>query len=382
MKNSNRNLPAPVAAALVLFVCLAVGTILSLKKPLWNDELHTQANVIDRSSYTSILQGNLVEGNVYPLFYLIQKTLCGALHYQFPRPWNGEWEVAEPRSQIIMRIGSNVFMSSALALIFYFFLRNFSLGAGCYALGVALSSSMIWSYWAEARPYALWIWLTTAQALLFFELSAPGAPDGRAWRRLTLVHILLSLTVMLGMAQIAAVSFLLWLIKERNWRKYLFPTVIPLAVGIFYYLHSPQFKFWFLDTPIRLFLANVPPDRLAILAGYAVFLLLRKRTSVSDGKSSEKFFLLTVSMLVLAWGILGVFIANAGPPPDGFSIANRYFIFLVPVEIIATTLCSLHVWRYARGNKWLRLNLIIALGGLLIFRMLKTYLRIAELGMY
>jgi uncharacterized membrane protein len=57
-------------------------------------------------------------------------------------------------------------MSLGLALIVWFFCVYYSLLGGLIAFIVAISSYMLWYYWAEARPYALVFLATTIQALV------------------------------------------------------------------------------------------------------------------------------------------------------------------------------------------------------------------------
>ena len=68
--------------------------------------------------------------------------------------------VADYKGQIILRINANLLMSLSIVLIFYFFVRYYSWGAGIYSLLLSLSSFMVWAHWVEARPYVLWFFLT------------------------------------------------------------------------------------------------------------------------------------------------------------------------------------------------------------------------------
>src|SRR6185295_844334 len=113
-------------------LCLGLGHELSLRRPLWNDEIYTQTTVIDPRLYSDIIFFRIkkLEGNSCPLFYVIQKGISDLFQYHFPLSWEHEWSVAEEGSQVIMRLSSNLFMSLSIALLVYFFARYYSWAAG------------------------------------------------------------------------------------------------------------------------------------------------------------------------------------------------------------------------------------------------------------
>src|SRR3989339_1277275 len=108
-------------AAVVLAVCVVVGMRISSQKLLWNDELFTQVETIDRLSVGSILRAQFQEGNLSPLFYLGQKAFCLVFDYHLPVRWKGEFCVYEPRGQRLLRILPVMYMSLAVAGIFLYF---------------------------------------------------------------------------------------------------------------------------------------------------------------------------------------------------------------------------------------------------------------------
>jgi len=67
--------------------------------------------------------------------------------------------------------------------------------------------------------------------------------------------------------------------------------------------------------------------------------------------------------------LLGLFYFKARGPNEGFPLSNRYFIYLTPVGVIATTLFTVETWKLLKGKMWLRIGLLILVGGLLIFRL-------------
>src|SRR3989338_3199932 len=126
----------PLIIAVLLFVLsLAIGYQLSLRRPLWNDEIYTQVTVVDPKSYADIIFFRIkrLEGNSCPLFYLVQKGVSDLFQFQFPVLWQKEWAIDQPGAQVIMRLSSDVFMSLSIALLVYFFSRYYSIFTGIYA---------------------------------------------------------------------------------------------------------------------------------------------------------------------------------------------------------------------------------------------------------
>jgi len=152
-----------IIAVVLLIFLLYLGYSLSIRKPLWNDEMYSQVTVIDQVSYKDIMLIRFGESVNSPTFYFIQKFICDLTGYKFTKKWYKEWEISDLRSQIILRIASNIFMSLSIVFIFYYFAACYSGWIGIYAILVSLSSYMVWAHWAEARPYAIWFCLTGIQ---------------------------------------------------------------------------------------------------------------------------------------------------------------------------------------------------------------------------
>ncbi len=378
----------PLIAALVVWVaCLAVGFELSQRRPLWNDEIFTQVQSIEPKSYQNLLRGQIPEGNNCPLFYVLQKSVCDVLHYQYSGSWKGEWFVYEHRSQVVLRTLSNVLMSTAIALIFYFFARFYTLGAGLFALAAVLAAPMVWMYWLESRPYALWFFLTTVQSLLFLRVLDGRKQSSRGWLWLALVHVSLALTTSLGAAQVVIASILFWVFKDRRWWHYIFLTVIPLLITIFYYSHTLKFKYWFREGPVQLFLQSVPVEYWMILMVYVVVMVFAMFVRVNQKAEKENDFkisyaLYAVLTFIVAWMLLGFLKWEARWVTIGFAISSRYFIFLIPVAVIALTLCVLDLWRVFKNNLWMRINVLIVVFGFLAFRAFKTYIAVLASGIF
>jgi len=392
-----------ICAMIIFFISLMIGIWLSLQKPLWNDEIYTQERAIDNLSYLEILKVRFVEGNNSPLFYLIQKGICDVASFKLPMKWEGEWYLSDPKSQVIMRIAPNFFISLSIACIFYFFARYYSYPAGAYALLVALSSHVIWIYWAEARPYALWIFLTTVQSLVFIRLMNEDSHSSRRWHWLYFIHILLALSVVLSLGQIFIISVLLFWIKDRRalslkalFKKYFLLMVLPIGICLFYYFYMPAsiFRYYLVD-PLELIYANIPKDRILIVMVYACFLIFcfsQKKAeykilfnkSLHPHKSrnlrfSGATYLLFLILMILFAGVILIYCKMREIPDQrDITLSDRYFMYLVPIEIIATSLFSISLVAVLKKNKFMLVNLLIGLFGLLIIRYLNTAISVFE----
>jgi len=268
----------------------------------------------------------------------------------------------------------------------------YSVWVGLYSLVLSFSSYMVWVYWVEARPYPLWILLTVAQSLLFLSMMREEKiiPSDLKW--LVGIHWLLSLTTAFSLIQITIVSFLLWILKERKWKIYIFLAVIPACFCFFYLFNSPKYDFWFGGlSPWGMVTANIPVDRMIVFGFYLIFLLFyfwnkRKRFVKLDRDVSflegGSYLAMIIFMMMAVGSILAILKIMNIPPGPGFQVSNRYFIFLTPVSIIATSLFSVHLIRAFKNQAWMLVNTVIILGGLLVIRCLRTYLDVVTLKLY
>jgi len=372
---------------LLLAGCLAAGVYVSQVKPLWNDEIFTQAEGVEVSSYQEILLGRLGEGNNCPLFYMLQKAQSDFFGYRLPFQWNGEWNVHEPYSQLFLRALPNLYMSLPVMVFFVFFWRVYSFPAALYILVVIFSSPMVWSYWAEARPYGLWFLLTALQSVFLARCCQNEQGQRRLIWGLAGVHLLLSLTITLSVVQIVAGVIVLLFFCHRELRKHILAAVAPGFLGLYYYLHSPRFKLWFADGGMMpLVYDNVPVDRMVLMgicAGLALYLALqRTRFSRDDefpvlwGERSYLFY--AVLMGIISAGILGFLKLIDEGGPEGFTVSSRYFIFLTPVAIMATGMLTVSLWRALKDNTWMRWNFAIVVAGLSVMRILQLYVKMMK----
>jgi len=381
----------------IFLIIFMLGLWLAWHKPFWADEIYSQVYSIERPSYSQILLGQInqgddppavfgamKEGNTFPLFYLTQKIICDITGHRTSSEWRERLHIIDRASQIILRIGPNVCMSLALAMIFYFFTRFYSSMAGFYAIVLSLSSYLVLAYWVESRPYSLWFLLTTLQSLLFIRLSQQkeSAAPVLYWS-LGTTHILLSMTILFGIEQIIIVSALLWLLGMRDWKKYVCLTGIPLLISIFYYVQSVHHKFFFDAFPLNLLIVSYSWENFIVLFIYSLYFLFLGRQAKEHLKmfTGRDFFLLAGGMLLAAIFVL-VLLKLKEIPHTGYPIWPRHFVYLSSISIILTTLIASDIWKLLQNRPWIRFNWIITLIGLLMIQFLSSYIDILNNGIY
>lgn len=374
-----QNFVLKILTAILFIMLFAFGVRLAQGKALWNDELYSQVYVVEKLSYSQILAGHVSEGNNSPLFYVLQKVVCDVTQYAVSFVWNGQWSIAEPRGQVILRIMPNLFMSLALVAIFYVFATQYSFLAGIYAFLTAIFTLTVWQYWAEARPYAAWCCLTTFQALYFLKFVLAAKENqkdvlARNWRNLSIVHILLSLTAVFGAVQAFIVSILLYALYEKAFIKYSMMLFLPLLFGFFYFLHAPHYVFGLPSHVMVLILENIPADRLLLIVlcvisaiGFCVW-----QKDYRESLVVMRYVALTILMIIAALGIMVCLSLTADTGWQPFVVSSRYFIFLAPVGIVSVVVFSLELLRIFHSNRWMTVNLVILLSGFLVLRFLKV----------
>jgi len=329
-----------------------------------------------------MLSGKISEGNNSPLFYVTQKTFWALIGYKIPKPWrSGQW-LEDKSAEIFLRLVPIFCMSLMMTLVFYFFSRFYSILTGFYSLFLSLSSTMVWFYWTQGRPYALWMLLTTVQALIFLYLTLEKRISSKTWLGLITVNFLLSLTSLFGLIQIGVVSALLWLFVNRRWQDYIFLTVIPVVICIFYYIQVPKYNWWFSLSPEQLIRECFSRDRFYILILYFVFFMLfslQKKTNAFRLFLDDRllrgrlYFFMTVMMVVAACLVLWIFKAfeHRNPNHAGFPVSSRYFAYLTPIGIIASTFFSIELIRSFQHKRWMQAVIGLGIGYLVIQRFWK-----------
>jgi uncharacterized membrane protein len=379
-----------VWTSFLLFLVLAAGGYtLANHKRVWNDEIYTQVG-LEQASYGRIIRGKLEEGNNPPLYYVIQKAVSQLVGYRSPPTWHttlSDWKINHPPSRLALRITPVIYMSLAITLIFYHFSRFYSLGTGLYSLFISFSSVMVWRYWAEARPYSLWVLLTTAQSLLFLTiLRNKNSPRLLVW--LIVVNFLLSLTAVFSITQIVAVSLLYWLWVRKDVKSCFWLGMLPCLICLYYYIQAPKYHFWFEATPGQLIRDCFSRERFYLLYIFLFYLVvygIQRRTQrfhlYQNGTIMEAlpYFSFAVLMLFAVGAILLIFKLQASEPGHGFPVSNRYFITLTPISIIAATLLTHNLLASFQDKLWMQVILVVGIGSLVVPKFFKT---MTELNAY
>jgi len=371
-----------VTSLLILLACLGIGLAIALRKPLWGDEV-LSLNLIIHSSYPVLLSHPIPEGNVCHFFYILQRLIFDVSGFTLPPQWEaGQWDFVYPYGWVIVRLNPVFFMSLSIVLIYYYFSRFYSKSAGWFSVFISLSSYMVWGYWAEARPYAVWFFLITAQLLLFLRVVDSRNFSRLTWIVLVIVHLFLSFTSILSVALIGIVSLLLWIYVDKDWRKYILLTVLPSSICLLYYLYSPKWQWRFESSPMELIGASISKDRFMIIFIFAVALFFnfwQKKIKAGRIFSDDStrvgvpYLILTLLMILSAFAIIFMLKLGATTSREGFEIPGRYFIYLTPVGIIAIMLFSVQLWRAFQGRPRMLIIGTLAIGGLVLFRALRTF---------
>lgn len=360
----------------LFFIFLTVGTIIASRKPLWGDEIYSQTNAISNHTYQKIIFSGLQgEGNKAPLFYLQQKIFCDIFRYK------NQAENNPVSERIFLRAPTVLEISLFVSMLFCFFTRRFNLWFGFLSIFVALSSLMLWWYWAQARPYGLWVLLTGCQMFLFIDIIEETIASRKHWIYLSLVHILLALTCVLSVIQITIISAIL-LFKEYHWKRLLFLLLIPLALGFYYKPTGPANNVIFTLTVDQMLRDNVARDRLYVLLFYPLLLLLYCLRAKFHFKISRDnpivksfaFFLAVFSMILITVVWLGFLREHA--LNRGQYVVSRHIIFLLPVGIIAVTYLAGIMWESLKSINGLRQLLMGVILILLSYRMERIILGI------
>jgi hypothetical protein len=336
---------------------------------------------VDNLSYVKQLSGGIPEGNNTPLFYVLQKSFCQLTQYQIPQAWKeGRWG-RDAKAEIMLRVIPVLCMSLSIALVFFYFFSAYTGWIALYSLFIYASSYMLWIYWAEARPYPVIVLMTTVQSLLFLKIINEKKIEDKQWMALAVAHTLMAFTFIFSVGLIWAVSLILWFSRKWDWRKYFWVTIIPTAIAIFYYLNVPKYPFYFDLTPEQLIRDNMSRERFYILFIFAFFLLvywigLKKKWKFLPINQAIiqplSYVLFTALTLLATVSVLVMFMQQQCLPNQGFPITSRYFIYLMPVGVIAATLMTQAVIVSLARYRWIQWAAIIGIALLVIPRFLKV----------
>jgi len=371
-----------IAATLIFIGCLSLGFWIAQHKALWNDEYFSQLSSVDGTSYTAQWSGRIPEGGNPPLFYSLQKLFLQTIHYQVPIQWSqGHWS-NDAVSQILLRVNPVIFMSLSVTMVFYYFCRRGSLLIGFYSLFIYISSYMLWVYWAEARPYALLVFLTTAQSMVLLDRMGQDfcANKRNSWVLLAVINMLLALTFILSVGQILAASVLWWWVfREHDWKKYVLMTALPVAVAFFYYMHAPKYQFFFGLSPEQLIRDNISRQRFDILFIYLISLSAYwggQKKQLLEGILYKEIlrpvpYVIFMVLVLASSAMVLCFFAFHAKGNQGFPVTSRYFIYLTPIGAIATTIMSVSLFGSLSRHRLIQRILMGLIGFLLAQYFLK-----------
>lgn len=358
-----------IVAFFISVVVFVAGTFLSQHKPLWNDELYTQANTIQKSSYQDLLTVRFEEGSSAPLYYLIQKLVLEISGYHLEQ-WQGEWTIEDVQGQIYLRIVSNLSIAIMVAMLFYFFWSIYGVGAAFISVVVSLSTFGLLAYWLEARPYALWMMCLTGQlinSLHMLRSDRINRQDIALWGFWNIAAVLssvLSIIPLIGCGAVMCIK------KQLRVASVALAMAVPLVIAGYYVLQSPSFQFWFAENPIQLVLANYPKDRLFLFVLFIGWVLAQRKELLSW---SSCVVLLNTLTLCGAGVLLGYFIGLQQEQNVGFQISNRYFLFLVPVSIVATTMAVAEFLRLNHRSRMVVVMVWCAMACIIMYRVWRSW---------
>ena len=385
--------------ALAIFLILSTGWLTLAKSiPLWNDEIYSQDRSIQNISYQEMFLGGIPEGNRTPLFYLAQKVSQYTIGYKWPGTWSSAALYTIPDrpdtrlvdteqfANVFLRLLPVACMSASIALIYLYFAAYWSVWLGYYSLLLSLSTFMVWEYAFHARPYALWFFLTSLQLILLLKsLDARSAQGERTLLWITLVHWLLSFTVIFSAVQIMAACMVLWLFGERRVLWHALMSAGPIFITAAYYIVVPHANMYLVDGPIALLGASLPLDRIAIIVvgliivGASVLYRAKPLGQIVDKLhllQGVSFFLLLIycgAILILMKFRFEDLGFNEGYVRDcnAGCVSNRYFIVLAPVGIVMTSIASHYITTLTKG--FYRIVGLLMLLTLMVLRFSRTF---------
>lgn len=353
-------------------ILFAVGMWLAMHKPLWNDELSSQRVAIQEGSWGEILTGRIHELNNPPLYYALQKGVTSIIHLSFPDDLIKGLEppiekrkyflYVYPKGQIILRLLPDIFMTTAIVFLVYFFWTTKGVVVGLMALLSALSSEMVWRYWAEARPYPLWFLLTLLQAVFLIEILSESGSSSRVKFHLAVCHFLLAITVTLGFFQIIIAQAILFLFGQRQLKDYLWAGILPAGVALFFFsirspshLSSSNMLYMAMD-PMDIIRQNFSLEQVSLLFFYLMAFFCR-RSWVGGRNDNEKEVwkglvhlpYLLISMLLSALFFIYVYWHWPGAH-EGVPVYDRHFLFLSALGVVLVPSMFSDLWSQSRGS--------------------------------
>ncbi|HEY5226400.1 MAG TPA: glycosyltransferase family 39 protein [Methylovirgula sp.] len=325
--------PYVLLVAIILVCLVAVRIAVFFVKPFWLDEVFSGAAAASPS--VGALFTDWITKDVHPPLYLL------LLHF---------WSQLFGVSDVALRLPSLIFDVAAIPIL-YFGLRR-TLGvwtATVAALIVAAAPSAI-LYSAEARSYALLIFLSSLA--LVFALRIAATRDAGAVPGFTIAAIALALTHYFGLA--VAGSLYAWLIlRDRRNFRLLFVSGVCFAVFVVPWLafHVPFLigktggHFWIPphsvpDSTMRAFIGawgenyEMKSVYLELIVPLIAIAVVRQNEPRTANLGAELLLVIFIDFAIL--------IAISQNTP---LIASRYFLVFLPIAAVA---CAIYVGMLGR----------------------------------
>jgi hypothetical protein len=166
------------------------------------------------------------------------------------------------------------------------------------------------------------------------------------------VNILFSFTVVIAVVQSMCVSVVLWLVNREDWRKCAAVVILPLIISALYYLLTIKFHFFLQPGGWRFIFHSLSAERLILL--FIIGFSLMASKSYRNNREASGGLLLALLVVCFAFCFCVLVKILSHPEQIGFGISNRYFIYLVPVNIIITTLFAGYLWQSTGRSRILR----------------------------
>ena len=360
---------------IILFI---VGLWLSMHKPLWCDELYGQKITVEGNSWGNILTGRIIEGNNFPLFFVLQKALMTVIHVDLPNDLAQDFELPmekrkynrllDPKGQIMIRLLPNVLMTTAIVCLVRFFLVRDGLVVALMALLSALSSMMIWCYWDEARPYSLWFLLTLLQALFLMKILSGEFFSRRSKIYWTMINGFLALAATMGFLQVIIAQVILYFFGQRRLRDHGWAGILPVGAALYLAFNRHSDPLFIAMDPIDIIRSNFSYEQVALLFFYLIAFFFRGAWSNRDVGLAYPSWKGIMQLPNLCSGfclsvlILGFIHWHWHGDPKGIPVFGRHLFFLSALSMLMVPALFSDLWSNSKGKPFWR----VVFGGVFI----------------
>jgi hypothetical protein len=184
----------------------------------------------------------------------------------------------------------------------------------------------------------------------------------------------------MSLGEILAVSILWLAFKERDWKKFIAITLLPTMIVLFYYAYAPKYQFFFGSlSPEQLIRDNICRQNFDILFIFLISLSVyfyRQKNRALKGAPNEEIlkpipYVIFLALVLAATAVVLWLFSLHATPNQGFPITSRYFIYLMPIGVIAATILSVSVIKSFSKYRLIQVVLFVLMGLLLIQHFLK-----------